>query len=65
MQAIADLVGVTVTQLWILAGAGLVLVVGWYILKTALRIASRVFAFGCVGIIVLVGALYLIYAFAR
>jgi hypothetical protein len=57
MQAIADLMGLTVTQLYILAGAGVALVVGWYVLKSTLKIASRVFAIGCVGIAVLVGVL--------
>lgn len=65
MEAIAQLVGLTVTQLLILAAAGAVLVVGWYVLKAALKIASRVFTIGCVGIVVVVGVLYLVYVFAR
>lgn len=65
MQAIADLLGLTVNQLTMLVVAGVVLVVGWYVLKTALKIASRIFAIGCVGILVLVGVLYLLYTFAQ
>ena len=65
MQAVADLLGLTVNQLTVLAVAGALLVAGWYVLKAALKIARRIFAIGCVGIIVLVGVLYLVYAFAR
>ena len=65
MQAIADLLGLAPGQLTIILIAGVVLVVGWYVLRAALKIASRVFAIGCVGIVVLVGVLYLLYAFAR
>lgn len=65
MQAIADLVGLTVNQLTILAIAGAVLVIGWYVLRSALKMARRLFAIGCVGIIVVVGVLYFLYAFAR
>lgn len=65
MQAIADLVGLTVNQLTILAIAGAVLVAGWVVLRAALKMARRLFAIGCVGIIVVVGVLYFLYAFAR
>jgi tetrahydromethanopterin S-methyltransferase subunit D len=65
MGAIADLLGLTTGQLMLLAVAGVVLVVLWAVVRRALKMASRVFAIGCVGILVLVGVLYLLYAFVR
>lgn len=65
MQAIADLLGLTPDQLTILLIAGVVLVIAWYALRAVLKIARRVFTIGCVGIIVLVGILYLLYAFIQ
>ena len=41
---------------WVLWGiVGVALLVGWTILRTVLRLTMRVFALGCVGLVVLVG----------
>ncbi len=41
---------------WVMVGVFLVvLVVGWTIVKTVLRLTMRVFALGCVGLLVLGG----------
>lgn len=61
MDAIAELLGITVSQLTILGVAGAALVVAWFVLKTVMKIASRVFAIGCLGLLVVVGALYAIF----
>jgi|GEM_PF-996385 len=65
LQPIAELLGVTVGQLIFMVIAGIVMVVGWYVLKAALKIASRVFAVGCFIIILVAGGLYLYFAFFR
>lgn len=61
MDAIAELLGITTAQLTTLAIAGAALVVAWYVLKTVMKIATRVFAIGCLGLLVVVGALYAIF----
>ena len=63
LEPIANLLGVTSTQLIVVAGAILLLVVGWYVLKVALKIASKIFALGCFTIVLLVAGLYLYFAF--
>jgi hypothetical protein len=61
LDPIANLLGVTTTQLVIVAAAVLILTVGWYVLKTALKVASRVFKVGCFTIIILAAGLYLFF----
>lgn len=63
LESIANLLGMTSTQLIVVTVVILVLVVGWYILKTALKIASKIFAIGCFTIVLLVAGLYVYFAF--
>jgi hypothetical protein len=63
LDFIAGLVGITATQLIIVFVAVVVLTIGWFILKQAVKIAARIFAIGCFTIIVVVGALYLYFVF--
>jgi hypothetical protein len=63
LQPIASLLGVTVGQMVIVAIAIVVLVIAWYALKVALKIAMRIFAIGCFSIVVVAAALYLFFAF--
>lgn len=51
----AELLGMTVGQLTTIVVVLAVLVVGWYVLRTAVRLAARTFAIGCF-VIVLIGA---------
>ena len=63
LDPIAQLLGITTTQLVIIAVAGLVLTVGWYVLKAAIKVASKIFTIGCFTIILLGAGLYLFFAF--
>ena len=56
-----------ITQVdWVMVGVFLVvLVVGWTIVKTVLRLTMRVFALGCVGLLVLGGIVTAVAMFAR
>lgn len=63
LDPIAQLLGITTTQLVIIAVAGLVLTVGWYVLKAAIKVASKIFTIGCITIILLGAGLYLFFAF--
>jgi hypothetical protein len=63
LDPIAALLGVTSSQLIIVAVACVLLVAGWYVLKAALKIASRIFAAGCFTIILAGAVLYLYFAF--
>jgi hypothetical protein len=65
IQAMADLIGISATGLIAIAVAGVVLVAGWYVLKTAFKIAAKTFAFGCVTIIGLVVGLYVVFVVLR
>lgn len=65
IQAMADLIGISSTALIVIAIAGVILVVGWYVLKTALRMAAKTFAIGCVTIIGLVAGLYVVFVVLR
>lgn len=65
MAAIAELLGLTVAQLTTILIAGVVLVVGWYVLKTVLKLAVRSFTVGCVTIVLAVGALYVFFVVLR
>ena len=63
LQPIASLLGVTVGEMVIVAIAIVVLVIAWYALKVALKIAMRIFAIGCFSIVVIAAGLYLFFAF--
>ncbi len=65
MAAIAELLGLTVSQLNTILIAGVVLVVGWYVLKTVLKLAARAFTVGCFTIALAVGALYVFFVVLR
>jgi len=65
LQPFADWLGVTPVQLILVVAVGVGLVVGWYALKLALRIATKVFAIGCVSILLLLGGLYIVFVVAR
>ena len=50
---------------WVMVGVFLVvLVVGWTIVKTVLRLTMRVFALGCVGLLVLGGIITAVAMFS-
>jgi hypothetical protein len=61
IEAMAELIGISSGALIGIAVAGIVLVVGWYVLKTAFKIAARTFTIGCVTIIGLVVAVYIVF----
>lgn len=63
LEPIANLLGLTSTQLMVVSGVSLVLVVVWYVLKTALKIAAKVFAVGCFTIIAVGAGLWVVFAF--
>jgi hypothetical protein len=51
---------------WVMLGvAVVVLVVGWTIVRTVLRLTMRVFALGCVGLLVLGGVLAALAYFSQ
>ena len=51
---------------WVLWGVvGVVLVVGWTILRTVLRLSMRIFTMGCVGMIILAGIVFAVAYFSR
>jgi hypothetical protein len=61
MDAVADLLEMSVGQLWTIIAVGAVLVVGWYILKAIAMTTVRVFAVGCVIILIVVAALAAVF----
>ena len=61
LEPIANLIGLTVPQLIAVVVVGLALVGGWYVLKFVLKTARKVFSVGCVGIVVLLGILYVAF----
>jgi hypothetical protein len=63
LDPISQLLGITTTQLVIIAVAGLIATVGWYVLKAAIKVASKIFTIGCFTIILLGAGLYLFFAF--
>jgi hypothetical protein len=65
LQPIGEWFGLSATQLILVVVIGVGMVVGWYVLKLVFRMASKVFTFGCVGILLLLGALYLIFVVSR
>ncbi len=65
INAMADLIGISSTALIIISIAGVILVVGWYVLKAALKIAAKTFAIGCMTIIGLVVGLYVVFVILR
>lgn len=65
INAMADLIGISPTALIIISIAGALLVAGWYVLKTTVKMAARTFAIGCVTIIGLVVGLYAVFVVLR
>jgi hypothetical protein len=63
LDPISALLGITTTQLLIVSGTIILLVIGWYALKMAIKVATKVFTIGCFTIIVIGVALYLFFAF--
>ena len=62
---VASLLGLSAGQLTVIVIIGAVLVVGWYVLRAALKMAVRVFAIGCLMILVLVAGLYVVLVLIR
>ena len=62
VESVANLVGVTATQLLIVAGAVVLLTVAWFIIKRVIKVAARIFTIGCFTIVVIGGGLYLYFA---
>ena len=51
---------------WVLWGVvAVALVIGWTVLRFALRLTMRMFALGCVGLIVLAGIVVAVAYFSR
>lgn len=61
LQPIANLLGVTVEQLVAIAVVGMLLIIGWYALKIAFKIATRLFNMGCLTILLVAAGLYLYF----
>jgi hypothetical protein len=59
IQPIADLFGISPGLLIALTILGVLLVVGWYILKFAFKMAWKTFSAGCVLIALLVGGVFM------
>jgi hypothetical protein len=60
MDAILELLGLTMNQAILFGVVGVVLVVGWFMLRSAIRLAMLPFRIGCAAIaILLIG--YLIF----
>lgn len=60
---IANLLGVSVTQLIVVTVLSVGLVIGWYALKVVLKLAVRAFAAGLFMILAAAVALYVYFAF--
>jgi ABC-type maltose transport system permease subunit len=58
IRPVADLFGISPLLLVVLTVGGVALVVLWYILKAALKIAWKVFAAGCLVIAIGMGTLF-------
>jgi len=61
LEPVANLVGLTATQLIVVAIACAALVIGWIVLKVLLKIAMKVFAIGCLTIAAIGMGLYLFF----
>jgi hypothetical protein len=61
MDAVADLLDMTVGQLWTIVIVGVVLVAGWYILKAVVKATARAFAVGCLVILIVIAALAAVF----
>lgn len=59
MDAIAEFIGLTAPELIQLLMLAAILVVGWFVVRLFLKLTAALFRVGCVGIILLVGAIYL------
>lgn len=62
LQPIASLLGITTGQLVAIAVIGMLLLIGWYALKLALKIATRLFSAGCLTILLIAAGLYMYFA---
>lgn len=60
IRPVADLFGISPVMLIVLTIGGLLLIGFWYLLKFALKIAWKTFSIGCVTILVVLGALYVV-----
>jgi hypothetical protein len=63
LEPIANLLGVTVTQMIIVAALCLGLVIAWYVVKAVVKLTAKMFTIGCFTIIVIGAALYVFFAF--
>lgn len=60
MDTIAQLVGVSPQQVTQLLTLIVVLVIGWFLLRLFLKLTAAVFRLGCMGIIFVVAAVYVL-----
>ncbi len=60
METIAQLVGVSPHQLMQLLILIVVLVIGWFLLRLFLKLTAAVFRLGCMGIILIAAAVYVV-----
>lgn len=61
LAPVADLLGITTGEITTLLVLAVVVVVGWAILRTVIRMAVRTFATGCVVILLLGLGLYVFF----
>lgn len=57
INTLADFLGMSPGLLMVLLVAGIVLVVGWTVLKFVMRVAWKTFSAGCLLLIILIGGL--------
>ncbi len=60
---IANLLGITVTQLIVVTVLSIGLIIGWYALKVVLKLAAKAFAIGFFMILAAAAALYVYFVF--
>ena len=65
LQPIADLLGITVGQLVGISVALLALTIFWFLIKQAIKLATRIFTIGCLTIVVIGVGLYLFFVIAQ
>lgn len=65
LEPIAQMLGVTVTQMVVVVGGSLGLVVLWIVIKKMTEIAVKMFAVGCFTIVIVGVGLYLFFVFSR
>lgn len=61
MDAIANLLGLTIQDLTTLIALGLILVVAWFALRVTMKLTASLFRAGCITILLILGAVFLLF----